>query len=69
MVDVPAALITHTGLIVASANPTLIPPNPAPPELLEALSAAEGASFAEISLGMTVARSNTIPWQLVCRWS
>ncbi len=68
MLGVPAALITQSGLIAASTDPTLPPPGQAPADLLQALADADGEPFSEITAHRTVARSNTIPWQLVCRW-
>lgn len=68
MLNVPAALITPSGLIVASTDPLLQPPDPAPDPLLHAISTSANEPFAEIATDTTVARSNTIPWQLLCRW-
>lgn len=68
MLRVPAALITPSGLIVASTDPQLRPPEPAPDPLLQAISTVANEPFAEIAAHTTVTRSNTNAWQLVCSW-
>jgi hypothetical protein len=66
--DAPAALITPSGLVAASTDPSLVPGQAAPDWLRTAIGEAGAVPFAEIAPHVTMAQSEVMSWPLICFW-